>query len=551
MADSAGLTIPQFREKTIYYTYEDKDFSYPVSASYRGILRLSPNDDGSLAEQNTVSMLDSIDQTVTIYYQDSIGTALVNQFIKVTTSDGYFVDFRLGEHNVEFNNLYVRGPAEFEQVRIINSRDESLFLDKVTILPGTANGQSKATMGGINGLATDVVNVDVHDDQLDSTYVLTSQSLDKRKFSYQQITPLVKKLILEALLDLKTVPTGSIHFTPINLEQYKALISKGIPNKYYNNEGREHGDMNDPIVRDYLICDGSEYYTKDFPELAKILEGEHITYWEENALSLTDKRMVMCEADNIHQDSQNEEKTFRVPDLRRMFIKSVWLGKDKAGQANNLTGKWMIDSRPMLENGKESDNHRHHITTAFYQKGPKNKKKNNNAEDYYDDWFTEDDVKITNFNKAAFPTGENSQYYKYTIEKNDSDGEPADASPSVLAPQNGQREWKRAGYGKWYRPQIFSWGCRIAYHVNANTCGYFLSHPQEYDFTKPGNFEPNVGNSSEEIISCVTEPKTDKNISYNDHQEYVPYIDGDDAGEEAYGWENAPEFYCMLPLIKI
>jgi hypothetical protein len=36
----------------------------------------------------------------------------------------------------------------------------------------------------------------------------------------------------------------------------------------------------DPLIRDFLLCDGRKYLTKDFPELAKTLWGEKVTVWK-------------------------------------------------------------------------------------------------------------------------------------------------------------------------------------------------------------------------------------------------------------------------------
>jgi hypothetical protein len=45
-----------------------------------------------------------------------------------------------------------------------------------------------------------------------------------------------------------------------------------MPNVNYIN-GTPKGITTDPLIRDFLLCDGRQYRTKDFPELAKILWG--------------------------------------------------------------------------------------------------------------------------------------------------------------------------------------------------------------------------------------------------------------------------------------
>lgn len=49
---------------------------------------------------------------------------------------------------------------------------------------------------------------------------------NKRTWSYKQTSLFVKELIMEALLELETIPTGSVHWFPVTIEQYKALVSK-------------------------------------------------------------------------------------------------------------------------------------------------------------------------------------------------------------------------------------------------------------------------------------------------------------------------------------
>jgi hypothetical protein len=147
-------------------------------------------------------------------------------------------------------------------------------------------------------------------------------------------------LILEALLDLQTIPTGSIHWFPVTLEQYKELVSKNgkKPNTSFIN-GDDTKPV-DPLLRDFLLCDGRKYNNRDFPELAKILWKEPITRWKiakrsdaaPIAANSTMYPYFDTECNNYGPKSVDNNTiitadcfTFRVPDLRHMFISSILL----------------------------------------------------------------------------------------------------------------------------------------------------------------------------------------------------------------------------------
>jgi hypothetical protein len=140
-------------------------------------------------------------------------------------------------------------------------------------------------------------------------------------------------LILEALLDLQTIPTGSIHWFPVTLEQYKQLVTKNgkKPNTSFIN-GDDTKPV-DPLLRDFLLCDGRRYNNRDFPELAKILWREPITRWK---IATNDSTKMYphfdTECNNYGPKTVNgnievsaNSFTFRVPDLRHMFISSILL----------------------------------------------------------------------------------------------------------------------------------------------------------------------------------------------------------------------------------
>ena len=76
---------------------------------------------------------------------------------------------------------------------------------------------------------------------------------------------------------------------------------------------------------------------------------------------------------------------------------------------------------------------------------------------------------------------------------------------------------------------------------------YSLSIPKEFNY-QTRNISADVGLSSENITTALMNPSSDSEISYNELDEYVPYLT---QTKETYGMENAPEFFCGLPLIKI
>lgn len=519
MAEVGDFIIPQFKEKTIYWISGSNQFSYPISSSFRGILRISPNDSGSLLEKNSIEAFGP-DETLEVYYKDPTEEDLEQQFLRTSTSDGYFVDLRFTKNQVEFDNLYVIGPSFQSKLRVYTKNDEGIVIDKINYLPTQPNDATAAkASGSYDSLMVDYVDTDAHDN-LDQTYVLMNRRTEKyRTFGYHQITSIIKELIMESLLDLQTVPTGAVQYVPMNLEQYTAMLKLGKPNEFYRTGADKVS--NDPIIRDYLICDGSLYRNKDFPELSKVLRDQKITYWE---LDRTKNKEVKKEWYNnfkwIQQNAPGHEYEFRVPDLRRMFIKSVVIPEDLDlldKQPWTETGNWMSDNRPMLEENKKGDTHRHFVASAHYQSNP---------------------------NLDTFAQVASKVNGEWVLGASLGDSNP---KPGVLAPKNMMNYWKECGFGIWYNPGRYSMGCAGA-SVPANTCGYFLSIPQDYDYqNRP--FNANIGLSSEDITSCVWQPVKDDQISYNDRTEYTQYVGT--GADETYGKENAPEFCAMLPIIHI
>lgn len=336
MPEETKYYIPQFREKAMYIKYinpygQDMENSYSVQSSFKGILRLSPNNYNTLYETDTVQLSDkelaakeniafrdSISHLIELPYCESgvdgeagkdvegsiIDDSGDRQFLAVTESEGYQLDLRIASSSIEAGNLYVRGMVETEQL-IINANQlktplaqtsSPLLINNVGLpaYPDTDNYTTTYKNSNITnpvvapGITNDIVKDELEEDIIDKSAILVTKSGQDGNaiLTYKNSTELINDLVLEALMSMESVPTGSIHYFPVTIEQYKQL--KGIHNrKYYDNATVNTGDNDgsydqggesDPLIRDYLLCDGSCYYTKDFPELAKILRGTKIYY---------------------------------------------------------------------------------------------------------------------------------------------------------------------------------------------------------------------------------------------------------------------------------
>lgn len=493
MAENGKLVIPKFKDKTVYYTTDTTETSYPVSASYKGILRLSPNDDASLAEAQIEDIIGSEVEEGN-YFIDPIDNFVDKQFIRISTSDGFLLDMRLTEFNIEFDNLYVRGPIKTDVLRVYTKTNTTFDVDGLTYLPDTVNKSIAALVAADGGILNDISP----SDEQYQPYILVSRNTDERKFEYQQFNSLVENAIMDVLMDVCSLPTGSIHFAPITIKAYNALLMKGKPNKFYCDERDSNGNLvpNSPIVRDFLLCDGSLYNNTDFPELAKILEGEIISYWVYDG---SQKMMVLKK----HKNDYTESKTFRVPDLRHSFLRSLYPDIQYADAAWNQTGSWNVDVRPKLTEKKNSDQHVHFIASGFY-------------------------------------TGS----YKSSGFKNvESDGAVTDYA-GVMAPTSNDLYW-----GGGHLPCNYRCPVHGNYKVwnNIGSCSYTLCTPSKYDY-QSNNMVANMGKSSENFLSVIINPTSDEDLKYNDRDDYVSLLDDN---PELYGMENAPEHYCALPLIKI
>jgi hypothetical protein len=279
-----------------------------ISNSYAGILRLSPNSSGTLKNVNS-SITNTSEIKDYINYDDVVGEYLKRQYITVSASDGSMVDMAISDIGVEYNTLYVRGAVAVTPVYSVNTPYSAVTIS----INNTDN------LGGlyINGYKMPAVYndkiLDVDKDEsmfentfnpydsssLDKAYILLNASDEETRYEFFRASEIIDTFVKEALLKLKSLPTGSIHFIPLTVKEYVELAN--ADNWLHNNK-----DSTNPLIRDFLICDGQTYNNSDYPELAKILYKETIT---SNGVETT----------NTYENS----KTFKVPDLRNMFIQSA------------------------------------------------------------------------------------------------------------------------------------------------------------------------------------------------------------------------------------
>ena len=191
-----------------------------------------------------------------------------------------------------------------------------------------------------------------------------------------------------------------------------------------------------------------------------------------------------------------------------MFLRAAYPDITKAGEDGNKVGDWEVDHRPTCSQNAVQDNHTHCITSSFFSGSYKS-------------------------------TG-----FKDVVEE-DKDGNLAlTEEASVLAPAN-QVFWG----GDRIESAIYrcSAQSRFFWYSSMGYASYSLSIPKEFNY-QTRNISADVGLSSENITTALMNPSSDSEISYNELDEYVPYLT---QTKETYGMENAPEFFCGLPLIKI
>ena len=567
------VKLPVFKDKVMYINATNNknklEQSYVISASFKGILRLSPNNFNTINEKNPIELTIQEDASISSSYSDAIvfedgalsstktNADIRERFIIGSDSDGYLVNFRFSKEDLEFDNLGVIGIAKTNELVIYsddNMTDTNAFVLGNTIMPSLPNELDSNRADLIEVLEQnnqfdkkpenyDEIEIDIRG-KGDKSYLLhgyKDPQTGMRKFQYKRSQQFIRDVIMETLLSFQSVPTGSIHWFPVTLEQYLQLISENqFPNRYFKktSTGVDTQIPADPIIRDYLLCDGRKYKSEEFPELAKILWKEEITYWDSegnikkhiNGGSKTEKGVTIF--DNY----------FRVPDLRTKFISYVYapsvLNALEGEPTNvqrfkkvpeNKTGLYTPDNSPRKSNlEKEDSQHFHFQAYGTYT--------------------------CYNFKKSIDDDIYSFQGYRF---KND------------ISQNEDARIWylQTTAAGQSDKDGIggFAYGFgsskdrrRSQSSHDVITANAFLSAPGD-GFTS-FQIEPSLG--------VTSKPKSIYQIPYSNSETYKiveEYESFDDyvnletkikrnqttKVDSRYGYENAPKFYAFLPLIKI
>jgi hypothetical protein len=344
---------------------------------------------------------------------------------------------------------------------------------------------------------------------------------------------------------------------PVSVKQYEELLNR---KDAANNKVNSHNGNNlfaDTIIRDFLLCDGSLYNIKDFPELAKILKGEQTHYWYK------DGDYMVGAHDNCLKTISDEEVrpagTFRVPDMRSMFMQYLIPTLDKINAEGNRTGDYEIDSNktPNFAVDKDSDLHYHYIVLD----GPFNTS-------------TNEHTKLASESKISFGhTIEGSDMGLPTLNRENPStplvryGSGKTGAWGVIGGAGGGGCHQKPCFGATgtggpsyiYYPYISNRNCTVGGH----TCGYFLSSSKRYTGAKdesiPLSNYHGISSFNIPMHASITSSSANA-INYTKNKDVYnvtklnQYISSDKALtglSKMYGKENTPEYFACLPLIKI
>ena len=587
------VRLPIFKDKVMYISRFESSYkmeqSYVISASFKGILRLSPNNYNTIYETNPIEFTVEQDQAISSSYSDAIvfdDKAIVEpgeeteakkvnadiryRMIIGSDSDGYLVNFRLSNENVEFDKLGVIGITKTANLVIYSdaqSSDPVAFTLGNTIMPSLPNELENNRTEIKNNLSLisnntklnpedwDEIVIDVTGEG-DKSYMLYGypNADNKRTFEYRRSQQFIRDVIMEALLSFQSVPTGSIHWLPVTYAQYKALVNNGkqYPNHYFRKASDTFANTTnaaDPIIRDYLICDGRKYKSSQFPELAKILWGEKITYWDTNGVMKTHTNG----GKRIEGEGQDKitvyDDFFRVPDLRTKFISYVYAkGVENAlyfepdqvyeyksdAYGSNITGTYTPDNSPRYPSGLHGGQHFHFSAYGSYNGY------NLHAEQIDDDMY--------NFKGYTFDTDLSAAGFNPRIwYLQNTTGDISSSGESGSDDGNTDPGW---GYGfgsaGGRRRSVSSRDIIVAPAFASAPQGGYNSYVKQ----------PSLGKSSNpKTTYMIPDSNSDsyKVTQYETVDNYIPLESGISKNNlnSRYGHENAPKFYTFLPLIKI
>ena len=401
MSSSSTATpeLPKFKDKVMYFASNIDNRSaksYQISASFQGIVRLSPNNHNTYREDSTYSISVQDELSGSALYSDAIkfdsdansaiksNSDITRRMIIASESTGFFVNFRISDKDVQFDNLGVIGITQTNHLTLFstdNTETNSSFLLNGKRMPTRSSSTPNIPITDDNSLLIqfDQNEIKITQEGDGSQIIYTDiDTKGEQFFKYKNTQRFIRDAILQALLSLQTIPTGSVHFVPLTIDQYKALCSAQLPNKELSFDNNSI-NITDPIVRDFLLCDGRRYKNIDFPELAKVLWKQNIQCWKEPQIGgylypveNNSPYDDICAEQNNYEDS----KTFRVPDLRHMYIGAVQAkGMDTltCNEVQNhrshykaFTGKYITDCLPVYTEKYKPDTHKHFIAYGTY-----------------------------------------------------------------------------------------------------------------------------------------------------------------------------------------
>lgn len=576
--DTDKVMIPRFKDKVMYISAEDSSTkvasSYVISSSFKGIVRLSPNNHNTTYEKNSIQLSITDENNLGTTYSDAIKfdsevenaiqseADITKRMIIGSDSDGYLVGFRISDSNLEFDNLGVIGITQSNHLSIISTsqtpHDDVLLLngermphmpnkvqDAANIKTYTSNSIDDITE--IKPYNFDTKKVKIKGDG-DNSFLLysTVTSDNKRFYKFQRTNYIIRELILEALMDFQTIPTGSIHWFPVTIEQFKSLVEKngGRPNVSFHNTKPV-----DPLLRDFLLCDGRRYNNKDFPELAKILWKEPIHRWKKDGDFLVPFFDEKCNKYGAKDDEgKKKDYTFRVPDLRHQFISSTYIdgttsvASGGAGHGiktglKNVVGAWCPDKTPPSSMEFREDRHAHFIAYGSYGKK------------YHDSY------------KAIYSTSQylwtnNSISSDINYNKNENEVHIINNTPHVTLLHNHPYKIvsNTAFRGFGWRYNTPSEG--VHQGIDSIPVTMWLSRP---NLTSDDNYNEwrqssiTLGKSSPDATASIMPScYSDIDEEFNENTKWgETYDDWGNTQTDLYGHESTPKYYAMLPFIKI
>ena len=550
--------IPVYKERRMYGVKDNEECSYKIKDSYAGILRLSPNNSASLIEANNLVSAEGVSRYVN--YEDSITHDLSNQFIRLSTSDGVLLDLRISNNAIEYNNLYIQGALKSDKGIICHlGEDDNFFIDG-NAFPCTYNNVN------LNEGTPDLQYVPLDREKLNDGYILVNMAESGKQpvFEYVNAYDLINRFVTDSLLKLSLVPTGSIHWMPLTIKQYQELLRK--TDNYHNCNSLNA----DSVIRDFLLCDGSQYKITDFPELAKILKGEQITYWNYDTANSSSPMIK-----NVQSEAVNTTNgTFRVPDLRSMFIQYVIPTFDKTGAQNNVVGDYEIDAAkdPRINVAELKDKHYHYIVLDNTHVNNSNTSEFSNSKITFasplkknsQGAYETDSLGRMKFNPsssakplARFGSGRNS--VTGPVGGGAGGGGCDQRSCNYWGVSSDSSIWTPPSYI--YAPTFSSRNCT----VGGDTCGYILCNTKNKNYAIKINSKLSisdyVGLSSWDVDMSIpvdgnnSANAANNNINYTKdttiYKKAKTYVDYTDGANNMIGKDNAPEYFACLPLIKI